>query len=97
MSWSVSMVGEPAGIELELVAESARQSGQCKVEFDAALPHLIGLVRENYRVESEHSQWAGTPVLSLVASGSGIEKGGTQVSRSCSVKIEQIAQRLAGS
>lgn len=38
MSWSIKLVGKPAKVVEALDAESAKLSGQCKAEYDAALP-----------------------------------------------------------
>lgn len=91
MSWSVALIGRPEKIVEALEAESAKQSGQCKIEFDAAMPHLIGLVRENFDVKEDP---AYPILLRLEANGSGqAAKTGeevTQINRSCTMKLERI-------
>ncbi len=83
MSWSFSAIGTADKIVDALAKESARQTGQCKVEFDAALPSLIGLVRENFDKDKPR-------LVRIEASGSGSTRNGEQHERGCTVKIERI-------
>lgn len=46
MSWSVSLIGTPAGINRELDAYGETLSDQSKTEFLEAKPHLQGLVAQ---------------------------------------------------
>lgn len=85
MSWSVAFIGKPKDIVAALEANSAKLDGQCKVEFDDALPHLCGLLNQNFNVNQNQLQ-----NYRLEASGSGYAVGGEQIHRSCSVKIESI-------
>ena len=91
MSWFISYLGTPAKIVEALQAESAKQTGQSKVEFDSALPHLVGLVGDNFSPEGEP-----VPILQLSASGSGVAQTDAttnttkQTRRSLSVKLERI-------
>lgn len=62
MSWSISFIGKPEKVVEALTAQSAQLNGQSKEEYDSALPHLIGLVNENFGT--------GYPVK-LAASGHG--------------------------
>lgn len=91
MSWNVSIIGQPEAVVAELDRESERQSGQCKVEFDSAKPHLVGLVKENFSKNASSQPL----IVHLEASGSGYESGGTQVSRSCLVSLKSLYARLA--
>lgn len=62
ISWSISFIGKPEKVAEALNAESERMNGESKKEYDFALPHLIGLVNENF----------GTPYpVKLTASGHG--------------------------
>jgi len=62
MSWSVQFIGKPEKVAEALNAESVKMSGESKKEYDSALPHLVGLVNENF----------GTPYLiKIAASGHG--------------------------
>ena len=98
MSWSVRLVGTPERLCAALEAEAAKQSGQSKLEFEAALPALKALVAQNFNNRPE-----GKPVvLRLVASGHGFAKenhgpNGTaveQVDRCCQVSLEAIGELL---
>lgn len=93
MSWSVSLIGKPAAIAEELKAEIARQSGQCKKEFDAALPHMLGLLALNFSKPS--GGYSPTPpTMKLVACGSGTTLGGEEVYGSCRVTLEEIGGKI---
>jgi hypothetical protein len=47
MSWGVNFIGTPDNVvkALEAHEEKVKQS---RIEYDAAKPYLIGLVRENF-------------------------------------------------
>jgi hypothetical protein len=86
MSWSVSVIGKPANVCAELGKQSEALNGQSKIEFDAALPHLLALVKENFgSIE---------PTIHLRASGHGSAQEGKQVQRTCSVSIEPTWTKL---
>jgi hypothetical protein len=96
MSWSITVIGKPENVVAALEAQSAKESGQCKIEFDDALPHLVGLVRQSFNEKPEF-----TPMVRLEASGSGCASSDSnapgvmrQTSRSCQVKIEQFYAKL---
>lgn len=81
MSWSVSYIGKPEKIAEALQGYSTSMSaGQSKLEFDAALPHLTALVKENFGNENQ--------LLKFSASGSGYSINDEQKTRMCSVSIE---------
>lgn len=88
MSWSVSLIGNPDNIVKALEEESVRLegTGNCKTEFDAALPNLIGLVKQNYGNPN-------APFLKLVANGHGWASGELSYG-SCYVSIEQLLGKL---
>jgi hypothetical protein len=48
MSWSVSFIGKPEKVIEALQKQSETLTGESKKEYDSALPHLIGLVNENF-------------------------------------------------
>lgn len=48
MSWSVGFIGKPEKVAEALTAQSDKMSGESKVEYDSALPHLVALVNENF-------------------------------------------------
>jgi hypothetical protein len=72
-------------------------TGQSKVEWDEAKPHLIALVKGNFMSEEYLKQYPSqsVPLVKIDASGSGSAKSdGTQLQRSCTVKIESIYTNL---
>ena len=85
MSWSVQLIAKPQKVVEALDAQSEKEQGQCKLEFDAALPHLKALVLENF-----NDSPGNEPVIHLVASGSGCVWNGKETQRSCGVKIEPV-------
>lgn len=82
MSWSVTIIGNPANVAAALTAQSETMEGQTKIEFDAALPHLVALVQQNFYVGGP------TPVIKLAASGHGYAVGEEQRQRQLSASIE---------
>jgi hypothetical protein len=76
------MTGTPDEIVTKLTEYGNSLTGQSKVEFDDAFPHLIGLVKQNFDKNN--------PVkLTLSAYGSGIEAtNGEQVNRECGVTLK---------
>jgi len=88
MSWSIDLMGKPENVAIALTAESVKMSGDSKAEYDAALPHMVGLVQQNYGNSSV--------VIHVTANGSGyvaIDDTNTG-NRSCNVKIETIYTEL---
>jgi hypothetical protein len=88
MSWSVSVIGKPDNVCAELDRRSGVLSGQSKVEFDAALPHIKALVSENFSKSDSYQ----VPTIKLDASGSGMASSdsGEQIRRDCKVSIEPL-------
>jgi hypothetical protein len=91
MSWSLNLIGRPAAIARAIEEMSAKLDGQSKVEFDAAKPHLAGLVGQNFVKPGEGQI---EPVMQLNASGSGYVSGGVQQYRSCAVELKSLYGRL---
>jgi hypothetical protein len=83
MSWSKTLIGNPQNIVDALKAESEKLEGQSKVEFDAALPHMVGLLEQNFSVTQ-------IPVVKLTASGHGYTENGEHKQRQCLVQIENL-------
>jgi hypothetical protein len=97
MSWSVSLFGIPDKVVAALENHSNdKMTGQSKVEWDEAKPHIIALVRQNFVTEEYMKQFSYTtsPLIKLDASGSGSSSGDRQLQRSCSIKIETIYTNL---
>lgn len=104
MSWSIALIGKPENVVKALHQESEKLSGQSKIEFDDAKPHLIGLVEQNFN--SNHPD--SVPVIKLTASGSGGSSRETvtdaatgavtvttkQHYRSCTAAIDNFYARL---
>jgi hypothetical protein len=75
MSWSIGFIGKPEKVIEALEAESGKMSGESKVEYDEALPHLIVLVKQNFGTNypvkitaSGHGQTGEKPHRQLTAS-----------------------------
>lgn len=91
MSWSIALIGKPENVAKAIEDHGQKLDGQCKVEYDAASPHLAALVRENYVANgSGHVP----PIVKIEASGSGGAKGDVQTYRNCTVKIENLYNTL---
>lgn len=92
MSWSINFTGKPEKFAEYMDKESERNSGNSKEELDAAKPHLVALVLENFKDASYPH--GGTPLVKVKACGSGttnrIDGQIKQVQRSCEVSIEPI-------
>jgi hypothetical protein len=80
MSWSITFVGKPENVAKALEDNAAKLSGQSKAEYEAALPHLVVLVKENFGQTP--------PMLKVTASGSGYANSTEQLTRNCLVSIE---------
>ena len=48
MSWSVGFIGKTSNVVAALEAESAKLDTTSRLEYDAAKPFLIGLVKQNF-------------------------------------------------
>lgn len=80
MSWSVNYMGTPQAIAESLDKYSSDLSGYSKEEFDAALPHLKGLLAENFGDQY---------VRQLIASGhTGDTSRGAY--RQCNVELKNL-------
>lgn len=89
MSWSVTFIGKPANIVAALQKQSEQLTGQSKTEYDAALPHLVGLVQANHHVEEQY-----TPVLQLQANGHAYVKDEVTQYSNCQVQLTVISGTL---
>ena len=84
MSWSISFMGAPRNVAIALKNESEKLSGESKVEYDAALPHMVGLVEQNFE---------NVPMVKINASGHGYVNGENE-ERQCSVAIDPVYTQL---
>lgn len=100
MSWSICVIGKPEDVVSALQEESLKLTGQCKAEFDDALPHMVGLLRQNFAKPGTNYV---VPKIKLTASGSGsstMPQGSTdesqreQVQRSCVVNMETFYVKI---
>lgn len=90
MSWSVSVIGKPDRVCAALAAKAAQMSGQSREEFEAALPHILGIVGENFAAEAPYEP----PTIKVDASGSGSASAGRQIQRNCRVTVEPLYTEL---
>ncbi len=93
MSWSVRMAGTPADLVSALENESTKYQGASKEEFDAALPHLVGLIKLNHAPDSK-------AMLEIDANGHAtkqvVDGVMTTVYSQCSVAINPLHLNLVG-
>jgi hypothetical protein len=75
MSWSVQFIGKPEKVAEALIKQADSMSGESKNEYGSALPHLVGLVKENFGYDyvvkitaSGHGQTGEKPNRQLTAS-----------------------------
>lgn len=83
MSWSIDLIGNQHAIVYELVAKSGPMAGDSKVEYDAALPHIIGLVEQNWSMDYPC-------VLRVTANGHGVG----EKARSLNVQVQRVNAEL---
>lgn len=87
MSWSIQIIGKPENIIPALEEQSKSMTDvQSKLEFDSALPHLVGICKENFGNEN--------CLMKLSASGHGYSKDGEQKQRQLIVTAEMIWGKL---
>lgn len=83
MSWSISLMGKPEKVVEALKAHSEKLNGQSKVEYDDALPNMLGIVQQNFGHE--------TQLISVVANGHGSVNGeGKQLNRQVQMEIKAV-------
>jgi hypothetical protein len=85
MSWSFVATGQISDITQKLEEYVGSLSGQPKIEAAEALPHLIGLVAQNF----DHSR-SGESMVLVSASGSGTAEGEKQITREITVTIRPV-------
>lgn len=85
MSWSVTFIGKHENVIKALEEKSAKLSGDSKAEYDTVLPHLVGLVKENFNNN-------GIDVVVKVNAGGHGFKGtdGVEQYRQCTASVEQL-------
>lgn len=80
MSWFISIAGNTEELVKSLEQHSESLDGMSKIEFDAALPHIVGLVKQNF--DNDQNK---LPLLSVEASGHGWD-----TYRQCVVSIKHF-------
>jgi hypothetical protein len=83
------MIGLPDKVidGLKKHADDTGLSGQSREEFEAALPHLIGLVEQNI-VAGVPANPQYPKLIKINASGHGSKKDGAWTERNCSASVE---------
>ncbi len=80
MSWSIGFIGKASNVVTALEDYSTKLEGQSKVEYDDVLPHMVGIVKQNFsNVE---------PVIKITANGHGYVENGVKKSGTCICTIE---------
>lgn len=84
MSWSINpIIGKPEKVAEALAKEPAKFSDpQSKKELEDVLPHIIGIVKQNFGEENK--------LIKVSASGHGYSKDGIDINRSCIVTVETL-------
>jgi hypothetical protein len=88
MSWNVDKTGTVKEVVAELNETSTRLSGQSKVEFDAALPHLIAATEQNFAKDQNGD--AVDVRIHLSAYGHGYAVGDDQRQRSLQIHLNTL-------
>ena len=68
--------------------QTKAEVGAGVLEFDEALPYLVGLVEQNFTLPVVVAQGYIVPVLDFEASGSGFSRDGLQAQRALAVSIK---------
>lgn len=91
MSWSVSCLGKPAKVIEYLESEETKSRCGTRDEYEAALPHIVGIVALNqFPEQNDYVE----PVLKVEASGSAYTVNGERKTSSCRVSVDQVGYAL---
>lgn len=82
MSWNAYYIGTPDKIVEALTKQSQSLTSNSKIEFDAALPHIIGLIQQNKGKDKP-------PMLEISANGSAWDG-----QSSCTVSIKNMGSNV---
>jgi len=85
MSWSITLIGTPDKLVEKLERESDKLSGQSKIEYDAALGFICGLIQQNYEKDTP-------PILKIEAAG----HGEASIRNQCAVSIQRVYGEFVG-
>lgn len=86
MSWSVSFTGKPEEVAKNLEDYRNNLTGDIQAEYDGALPHIVGLVKQNHGDESRS--------IVVTAYGSGYYLEGEETARTCTVHISEWDNKI---
>lgn len=87
MAWSVNLIGTCPKIAEALRGEAARLTGADKLQFDAALPHLLALLALNLDEN-------GSLAFQLGAAGHAVCKDGAVACGTFNVKLIPLIGRI---
>jgi hypothetical protein len=90
MSWSVSVIGKPESVAAKLDEIAGTLSGQSLEEYNEALPHLQGLVRQVVTTSDGHGS-----LVNLRASGHATFANGQKTYGQVSVALDPWYGTLA--
>lgn len=82
MSWSAHFMGTPDKIVEALTKQSQNLTSNSKIEFDAALPHMIGLIQQNKGKDKP-------PLLEFSGNGSAWDG-----QSSCTISIKNLGSNV---
>lgn len=83
MSWGISFIGKSERVVEALKAQSEKLAGHSKEEYDAALPHMIALVEQNFGL-------ANNELIQINANGHGHFQDNVTQNRKCNVQITSL-------
>lgn len=87
MSWSISIIGKPDKVVEELSVYSDTLTGQSKIEYDEAKPHLQALISQNL---------GENIIVNLQASGhANFDSEGKRTYGACTVNLSLLYGKLA--
>lgn len=91
MSWSKTLIGKAPAVVRELKAYSEKLNGDSKAEYDAALPHMVALVSQNFVSDSAKAKGYLEQTLHVEASGHGSTWDGAMQQSTFTCKITTLA------
>jgi len=87
MSWSIGFIGTATKVVEALKEEANNLSGASKLEYEAALPYLIGIVEQNFDNNIE-------AIVKLQASGHGYFIDGKQSQNTLSIALDRFYGKI---
>lgn len=86
MSWSINFIGTSENVIKALEENSEKLNGVSKEEYEEVLPHLVGLVKQNYNTPSPYP-------IKIDASGHGFKDANNDY-KNCTVSIMSLGGTL---